>query len=584
MNLIHFLRLLFRNAWLIIGTAAAAAVISFFIIRGLTAAFTTSTTLYIGTAAGSSPGPGRNDGFYRITKNEQFDNLVTIVKSRETLENTAIRLIAQHLVPGGADSGYCLPETRDRLMAEVPGYIKRMVDSCYLQPPQQEPEDSVPQFRTKRVYYTIKAGDSPSAVCLKFGLTLDELEALNSPMPPFQGGQRLVTGTVLEPYRADTVEVTEIAAVAGQDKSHSGCPAPERPDDKDIQYERLVHELADLNKSGQEDFIYKILHSSNPYYGIRKLSTVKVARIQRSDLIRLTFDSDDPAVCRHTLDILAGVFSDQYQSLVRQSGQGSRMQIVDHPLYPARTNTYKIFQAVIAVFFMALLILSVSIIVLEILHGSIKYPYRLKRLSGLKLIGVFPRISGTRGNRNNYSGKYSGAINHLAQQIFVEELRQKNPVGQPFILFFISTREKEGKTCLAALTAQKLRASGSKVLFVKQGDRVSDIEIKRRFTSFDQPAPAWDYEYVIPDNFITIKNITELLRNNSLRTEGYHFLIIELPALLVREYPVALTVTGNLSILVVRASRRWSNEDGEAVRLYQSSMQHPLLALLNEVR
>jgi succinoglycan biosynthesis transport protein ExoP len=71
------------------------------------------------------------------------------------------------------------------------------------------------------------------------------------------------------------------------------------------------------------------------------------------------------------------------------------------------------------------------------------------------------------------------------------------------------------------------------------------------------------------------------LRNYTFLTRGYHYLLIELPALLVQEYPAVLAQSGNLAIMVARATRTWNKADEEAVKLYQSSTGHPVLALLN---
>jgi BioD-like phosphotransacetylase family protein len=202
-------------------------------------------------------------------------------------------------------------------------------------------------------------------------------------------------------------------------------------------------------------------------------------------------------------------------------------------------------------------------------------------ISGLKLMGAFPKIPVKSDNKINYPLIASRSVDQIAQRIRLEDLRLKNRSDQPFALFFISTRENEGKTYLATRIVEKLRASGSKVLYVKPVDKNSNEDIKRRFTSFDQPEQAWDYEYSIPDNFISTHNINELLRNYTFLTKGYQFIAIELPALLIQEYPANLTESGHLSILIGRATRTWNKADEEAVKLYQSSINHTVLALLN---
>lgn len=548
MNLKYFIRLLFKNAFLIFSVAIVMAVLVYLFTMGQPKIYTTSTTIY---TAG-------------IGINTQFDNLIIFIKSRETLEKTAIRLMAQHLNLTKPDPGYCLPETWRKLMSEVPMEIKRMLEINYSKPIDKPKNDTV-LLRVKTKYYTIKAGDSPLGVCNKFGLTLDELNRLNSPMPPFNGGQRLIVGTLSEPNCLDIAPVVV-----------PGYNTDTVSNENLLRYDRLVKDLTDFKNADQENYLFKTLQSSNPYYSVRKLSEVRVKRIQSSDLLKLSFDSNDPAVCVQTLKILTDVFRSQYQNMVQ-----SDIQIIDNPVYPVKPNTSKRMILVIAGFLAGLVITAILVILLEFLDTSIKFPGRFADLSGLKLIGAFPWIPAKADNRNNYPLISSRAIDQITQRIRLEDLRQKNRGEQPFILFFISTRENEGKTYLATRVVEKLRSSGVKVLYIKPLEKNSTEDIKRQFTSFDQPLQAWDYEYVMPENFISIRNINELLRNYTFLTQGYRYLVIELPALLIHKYPVAMTQSGHLSILVGCAKRAWNNADDEAVKLFQSFIDHPVLALLN---
>jgi len=833
MNLIYFIRLLFKNVFLILGVAFAMAVLVYLFTRGQSKTYTTSTTIYTGIATGYDIESGANARFDLLANNAQFDNLINIIKSRETQEKTAIRLMAQHLLLTKPDPRYCLPETWRKLLSEVPVEIKRMVELSYsvkfdkVQKEAPLPQgnfvalsggndtlnrkvndtimesqtitEKVKRFRVKTNFYTIKAGDTPNGICQKFGLTIDELGRLNSPMPPFNGGQRLIVGILTEPYWADTVLTKEVPVEIEVDES--------KRDGNLARYERLVKDMTDFKDADQENYLFKTLQSSNPYYSVQKISGVRVTRIQSSDLIKLTYDSNDPAVCMQTLKILTDVFKAQYQAITTtQTGlvadyfrqrvtavkkqldsleqkllefrmknriinydeqtkfiseqketldkdwyeeagkfsaaktalalieenlgekgksilqnntvlqkrqqvyelalqismeeikeeiniesltqlkgelerlkldlnnelmksfelnrtvQGlniqnvlqkwlekaieveesqaryntltgrknaflkkydefaplgsqlkkiereinlaqqdymnhlnnlnqsimkqknveqSNIQIIDNPVYPIKPNASKRMLLVFAAFMAGLVISAFWIILLEFLDTSIKFPNRFEELSGLKLIGAFPRIPVNPDGRINYPLISSRAIDQIVQRIRLEDLRQKNRGEQPFILFFISTREREGKTYLATRVVEKLRASGSKVLFVKPLEKNSSEALRKQFTSFDQSLQAWDYEYAVPDNFMSIRNINELLRNYTFLTKGYNFLVIELPALLVQEYPATMAQSGHLSILVGRATRTWNKADEEAVKLFQSSIDHPVLALLN---
>lgn len=626
MNLIYFIRLCYKQFWLIFGMACLLAGAVYFLTEKEADAYTTSTTIYTGNESGVN----------------QADNLINIVRSRETLEKTAIRLMAQHLLLDKPDPHYCLPETWTDLVGGAPVVIRQLAITLQLADREADADTvtQIEQFRTSKVFYSIKAGDSPVQVAEKFGLTLEELQSLNDPMPPFYGGEILVVGTISEPYWVDTVMVR---------KAH--------PAEQSL-YDQLVANLTKIKNADQENYLVKTLNSSNKYYGIAKIATVRVDRLNGSDLIKLTYESDDPAVCMQTLMLLTDVVREEARAIAtRQSGRvsdyfqerlsaakkqidsleqdlmQSRMdsenlpdelvstgshvaklereielaqqdymnhlnnlnesilkqdkseyediQVIDNPTYPVKPDPSTRIVFIVAAF-IAGIVLSVSLIALiEYLDHSIKFPERLEKLSGLDILGSFPRIPEEPARRINYPLIASKSVDQLTLRISLEEMKQKNRGNLPYVIFVTSAREDEGKTFIASRLIGKLRASGSKVLFVKPREKESAAEEIRKFTRFDQPAQAWDYEYDVPDNFISIKDINELLRNYTFLTKGYHYLVIELPALLNREYPAYLLESGDLSLFVCLATRRWKNPDNEAIRLYRSTVKHPVMGVLN---
>jgi polysaccharide biosynthesis transport protein len=862
MNIVFFIRLIFKNIFLIFGVGFAMALLVYLLTKNQPDTFSSNTTIYTGIATGYDIESGANARFDLFANNAQFDNLINIIKSRETQEKTAIRLMAQHLILSKPDPKYCLPETWNKLMDEIPVEIKRMIDVSYLQSNVAQAKPSVisnenaPQltaladtiqekvndtilesktfterverFRYAKKYYTIKAGDSPNSVALKFNLSTEELYRLNSPMPPFHGGRRLVVGSTSESYWVDTLVTREVASVVessrpmqeeliNSDEKISIEPTGNDEfevvgsgivgEEEKARYLSLVQDLTAFKEADQENYLFKTLQSSNPYYGVQKIASVRVTRIQSSDLLKLSFDSNDPAVCMQTLRILTDVFKSQYQSITatqtglvseyfrqrvldakseldsletsllkfrmenriinydeqtkfiseqketldrdwyeeagklsaartaltlveenlgeknksvfqnnsllakrelvyelavevsmeevkadldvnrltrlkgeleklkmelndelfrsfetNRSVQGlnvqnilqkwlekaieveeskaryqtlterkkaflakydefaplgsqlkkiereiiraqqdymnhlnnlnisimkqknveqSDIQIIDNPVYPVKPNASKRMFTVIAAFMAGIVLTAALIIFLEFVDTSIKFPDRLEELSGLKLIGAFPKIPSTPDRKINFPLIASRSIDQITQRVSLEELRQKNRGDLPFILFVISTREQEGKTYIGTKVTEKLRASGSKVLFIKPREKQSNVNLKEQFANFNPTQQAWDFEYSIPDNFISVKNMNELLRNYSFLTKGYNYIILELPALLVQEYPATLVESGNMSVLVAKATRTWNRADEEAISLFRSGINHDVLALLN---
>ncbi|MBC7381720.1 MAG: hypothetical protein H7296_01855 [Bacteroidia bacterium] len=99
MTFIQFLRVLSKNLkWLII-FPVLVAVLVYFLTSKLPQEYQTQTSVYTGIASGYGLTSGedavRNDFF---TINIAFDNLLATVTARQTIEDVAIKLLAQHLL------------------------------------------------------------------------------------------------------------------------------------------------------------------------------------------------------------------------------------------------------------------------------------------------------------------------------------------------------------------------------------------------------------------------------------------------------------------------------------------------------
>ena len=98
MNLIVFSRIILKNAkWLIIFPCLLAGAVVFF-TKDMPKEFETQTTIYTGLASGYSITDDGNERIDNFKVSNAFDNLITTIKSRETVEEVAIKLLAQHLM------------------------------------------------------------------------------------------------------------------------------------------------------------------------------------------------------------------------------------------------------------------------------------------------------------------------------------------------------------------------------------------------------------------------------------------------------------------------------------------------------
>ncbi len=88
------------------------------------------------------------------------------------------------------------------------------------------------------------------------------------------------------------------------------------PGVKKSDYEKTVANLRNYYASSDTNFIYGLLHYGfNKHYSINSISKIQIFRISNSDLVKLTFTSNDPGVCEQTLKIISKVFMIDYKSL-----------------------------------------------------------------------------------------------------------------------------------------------------------------------------------------------------------------------------------------------------------------------------
>jgi len=248
MKAIDLIRLLIRNRILLILTPILMAAMVVFLTIHPTFTYTSETTLYTGMASGSGVDMQQSLNFFAT--NTAFDNLINIIKSRETQQEVAIRLLAQHLMIGQADPKYISQKSFDRLNSMVPGYIRKLV---------------------------VRKGSRFEA---------DE--------------KSIVTDTV----GTDSLSIHQKPIFLGT----SMLPSSINRDD----YELTVRRLKSCMVASDTNFVYKLLNYNDPHYSIDAISYVNAMRMDNSDLVRLRFESDDPGICQQTLSLFLDICISNY--------------------------------------------------------------------------------------------------------------------------------------------------------------------------------------------------------------------------------------------------------------------------------
>lgn len=138
MDLVTLFRIIVRNLKWLIALPILTGVLVLFLTKDLPSTYTTDTVIYTGLASGFDITSGSNSKVDYFSVNNAFDNLITTIESRETIEEVSLKLLTQHLMldePVGdvlqRDGFQHLKETvSDSLRAEV--LVPERFDSTFL--------------------------------------------------------------------------------------------------------------------------------------------------------------------------------------------------------------------------------------------------------------------------------------------------------------------------------------------------------------------------------------------------------------------------------------------------------------------
>jgi polysaccharide biosynthesis transport protein len=210
MNLVEFVRLLSRHKIFLIATPVVMILLVYLMTSHELQVFSSKATIYTGITSGYSIDSQDNTkvDFYRA--NAAYDNLLNLVKSRATMEEVSLRLLAQHLSIKGPENGIISKGSFDYITKLIPGDIKKLTGH---------------DFNTN---------------------------------------------------------LTNLKNARSEEKN---------------------------------SFLYGIFNYSVKYYSQADLSKVTVKRLNNSDIIELTYATDDPGICKNTLLFLTEVVTEKYKAI-----------------------------------------------------------------------------------------------------------------------------------------------------------------------------------------------------------------------------------------------------------------------------
>lgn len=79
--------------------------------------------------------------------------------------------------------------------------------------------------------------------------------------------------------------------------------------------DRTIENLRKYEKPNKDNYIYGLFYFNHPYYSYGALKNIKVERKASSDLLKISYLSNDPGIAYHTMSILMDEFVNEYRAI-----------------------------------------------------------------------------------------------------------------------------------------------------------------------------------------------------------------------------------------------------------------------------
>lgn len=79
--------------------------------------------------------------------------------------------------------------------------------------------------------------------------------------------------------------------------------------------DKTVENLTKFEKPSKDNYIYGLFYYTHPHYSFNALKKIQVIRKGNSDLLEISYSSDDPGIAYNTIDILLKEFVNEYRNI-----------------------------------------------------------------------------------------------------------------------------------------------------------------------------------------------------------------------------------------------------------------------------
>ncbi|MEM1215327.1 MAG: hypothetical protein AAGJ82_06570 [Bacteroidota bacterium] len=254
----------------------------------------------------------------------------------------------------------------------------------------------------------------------------------------------------------------------------------------------------------------------------------------------------------------------------------TNLEVIDSPYLPISKPDFKQLLLVVLGFIGGSGMVFAALLTFAFLDETLRTPDRVLEKVGMEVATVLPDMKDIDSKSATVQQRHESALHQalalLLQQIKVETLQKD---AQPRLVLVTSTRQQEGKTWMATQAANYLRAEDNRVLYLHPTESgMLPAQNEPDSLGYEMSSRMLDAETV--DQLDIFGEVEPFL-------EMYHYVIVEIPALLTGKYPLGLLRQFDLSLLVCCANRSWEEADRQALNTLQRATRSPIRTILNGV-
>ncbi|RLD91324.1 MAG: hypothetical protein DRJ09_01425 [Bacteroidetes bacterium] len=249
----------------------------------------------------------------------------------------------------------------------------------------------------------------------------------------------------------------------------------------------------------------------------------------------------------------------------------TNIKIVDPPFFPISAIPSKTKVLVVAAFLFGFILIAFIILALEYFDSSMKNPSRVIKETEMELAGAYPILN---------TGSSTPELNTFARRL-IDMIIQNLKMGlskvekEPKIVLLLSTQKETGKSLLGHKIVNRLREIGDTVLYLNYrfDDEATDEDYN------------FSYTYTVKDNFIDIKDFSELIGEKALRNSNgkYSYIFVEIPSIIYHSYPINLLQQVDFAFYVLQANSQMTKADKRAIKTFREICPVKPQVILNKV-